>query len=84
MESPINGIIEYLVGTWITERLFEILEDSKLSEFSARAVHLEESHQVLEKRDREIKLQYFRSQHNLIDKGIRETFSSQILRKEAV
>ena len=83
IESPVNGIIEYLVGAWITQKLFEVLEDSKLSEFSARAVHLEESHQVLEQRDKSLKLQYFRSQHNLIDKGIRETFSAQLLRKGA-
>jgi hypothetical protein len=77
-------LIEYLVETWITQKLFEVFEDSKLSEFSARAVHLEESHQVLQQRDRILKFQFFKSQHNLIDKGIRETFSSQILRKEAV
>jgi len=84
VESALPRMIEYLVETWITQKLFEVFEDSKLSEFSARAVHLEESHQVLEQRDKSLKFQFFKSQHNLIDKGIRETFSSQILRKEAV
>jgi len=84
VESAMPKLIEYLVETWITQKLFEVFEDSKLSEFSARAVHLEESHQVLQQRDKMLKFQFFKSQHNLIDKGIRETFSSQILRKEAV
>jgi F-type H+-transporting ATPase subunit gamma len=82
VESETSRIIEYLVETWIAQKLFEVFEDSKLSEFSARAVHLEESHQVLQRRDRSLRFQYFKSQHNLIDKGMRETFSSQLLRKE--
>ena len=81
LESSPERIIEYLVETWITQKLFEVFEDSKLSEFSARAVHLEESHQVLQGRDKSLRFQYFKSQHNLIDKGMRETFSSQLLRK---
>ena len=82
VESPTEKIIEYLVETWIAQKLYEVFEDSKLSEFSARAVHLEESHQVLQRRDKSLRFQYFKSQHNLIDKGMRETFASQLLRKE--
>jgi len=83
IESSLSAIIEYLVGTWVVEKLFEVFEDSKLSEFSARTVHLEESHQVLLQRERLIRFQYFRSRHELIDRGMRETFSSQLLRKRS-
>ncbi len=83
IESSLNNIIEYLVGAWITEKFFEVFEDSKLSEFSARTVHLEESHQVLLQRDRLIRFQYFRSHHEFVDRGMRETFSSQLLRKRS-
>ena len=81
MESSLSDIIEYLVETWITAKLFEVFEDSKLAEFSARTLHLEESHQVLLKEGKMVRFQYFRSRHELIDKGMRETFSAQIIRK---
>jgi len=82
IESSLNSIIEFLLGAWITEKLFEVFEDSKLSEFSARTVHLEESHQVLLQRGRRIQFQYFRSHHDLVDRGMRETFSAQLIRRE--
>ena len=84
LESSLNGIIEYLVETWITAKLFEVFEDSKLAEFSARTLHLEESHQVLLQQGKTIRFQYFRSRHELIDKGMRETFSAQIIRKRKI
>jgi ATP synthase F1 gamma subunit len=82
LESSLDNIIEYLVATWITEKLFEVFEDSKLSEFAARTVHLEESHQVLLQRDKAIRFQYFRSHHELVDRGMRQTFSAQVIRKK--
>jgi ATP synthase F1 gamma subunit len=81
VESSLSSIIEYLLGAWITQRLFEVFEDSKLSEFSARTVHLEESHQFLMQRGRQLRFQYFRSHHDLVDRGMRESFSAQIIRK---
>jgi ATP synthase F1 gamma subunit len=78
IESSLSGIIEYLVSTWITEKLYEVFEDSKLSEFSARTVHLEESYQLLLERGKSIGFQYFRSHHDLVDKGMRETFSAKM------
>jgi len=82
IESSLGSIIEFLLGAWITEKLFEVFEDSKLYEFSARTVHLEESHQVLLQRGRGIQFQYFRSHHDLVDRGMRETFSAQLIRKK--
>jgi len=83
VESPLSSIIEYLVSTWITEKLFQVFEDSKLAEFLARTARLEESYQVLLKRSETARQQYFRSRHEFIDKGMRETFSAQIMRKKA-
>lgn len=82
LESSLGSIIEYLLGVWITYKLFEVFEDSKLSEFSARTVHLEESHQLLLDKDKKIRLQYFRSHHEMIDRGTRETFSAQAVGKK--
>lgn len=81
IESSLDSIIEYLLSEWITHKLFEVFEDSKLSEFSARTVRLEESYQILLRRGKSLKQQYFRSYHEFIDRGMRETFSAQIIRK---
>ncbi len=82
LDSSLNKIIEYLLGAWVMEKLLEVFEDSKLSEFSARTVHLESSHQVLQQRESLMRFQYFRSHHELLDRGMRETFSTQLIRKK--
>jgi ATP synthase F1 gamma subunit len=81
-EGPTDKIIEYLLETWLIEKLHEVFEDSNLSEYSARAVHLEQSHFLLTQRSKGIRLQYFRSHHEQVDKGIREAFSSRVTRKK--
>ncbi|MBI5150398.1 MAG: F0F1 ATP synthase subunit gamma [Candidatus Omnitrophica bacterium] len=83
IESSLQNMIQYLVETWIAQKLYELLEDSKLAEFSARTVHLEESSQLLQERGKGIHSRYLRSWHELIDKGMRDTFSAQIIRRKA-
>ena len=82
IESPIDDIVEYLVETWIVQKLFEVFEDSKLAEFSARTVHLEESYQILLNQGKGIRYQYFRGRHELVDAGMRDIYSAQIVRKK--
>lgn len=81
LESPVEGIIEYLAEVFIEQKLVELLEDSKLSEFAARASHLERSGQELMDKQKYLRAQYFRAYHEIIDKNTRELFSSQILLK---
>jgi F-type H+-transporting ATPase subunit gamma len=81
-EGTTDQIIEYLMEAWMLQKLIEIFEDSNLSEFSARAVHLEQSHHLLTQKSKEIRLQYFRSHHELVDKGIREAYSSRVTRRK--
>jgi ATP synthase F1 gamma subunit len=83
VESAMDNIVEYLVETWLVQKLFEALEDSKLAEFSARTVHLEESYQILLEQGKGIKYEYFRGRHELVDAGMRDIFSAQIVRKKA-
>ena len=64
------------------EKLLEVFEDSNLSEYSARAVHLDQSHHLLVQKSKGIRLQYLRSHHELVDKGIREAFSSRVSRRK--
>ena len=82
IESSLYEMIQYLVETWIVEKLYEIFEESKLAEFSARTVHLEESFQLLQERGKGIRFRYLRSWHELIDKGMRDIFSAQIIRRK--
>ena len=81
LESPEEGIIEYLAETFIEHKLIELFEDSKLSEFAARAVHLEKSGQELVDKKKQLRQQYLHAAHELIDKNTRELFSSQIIIK---
>ncbi len=79
VESPLNDIIDYLAEGLIRQKLIGILEDSKLSEFAARAIHLESSSQELTDKKKKVKSQYFRAYHEMIDKSTRELFSAQII-----
>lgn len=81
-EGKTSAIIEYLMDVWIRQKLLEIFEDSNLSEFAARSVHLDQSHHLLSEKTKAIRLKYFRSRHEVIDKGIRESFSSRVTRRK--
>ncbi|MFH1199360.1 MAG: FoF1 ATP synthase subunit gamma [Candidatus Omnitrophota bacterium] len=81
LESAFNNIIEYLLEAWIIEKLLMVFQDSKLSEFSCRTVRLEESHQVLTEIGTALQLKYFRQRRSVVDKQMRETFSTQLIRK---
>lgn len=77
VESAFKDMIEYLAGMWVASKLFEVFEDSKLAEFAARAMHLEESTQKLQKEHKKLKHQCFRAAHEMVDKSMRESFSSR-------
>ena len=81
VESSFSDIVEYLAGVWVTSKLFELFEDSKLAEFSARAVHLEGSFQKLQKEQKKIRHMFFKAAHEKIDKGMRESFSASKKRR---
>jgi len=83
VESPADHIIEYLVETWIVQKLFEVFEDSKLAELSARTLHLEESYQTLIEQRKGLDHHYFRGRHELVDSEMRDMYSAQIVRKKA-
>jgi len=79
LESSLADIVEYLVYIWVGQKLFEIFGFSRLAEFAARYVHLEESLQKLKTMDSTLRLQYFRVRHELIDRNMRELFSARLL-----
>jgi ATP synthase F1 gamma subunit len=78
-ESKLNDIVEYLVYLWMGQRIYDIFGLSRLSEFAARYVHLEDSLRRLKEMDTKLKLQYFRVRHEIIDQSMRELFSARLL-----
>ncbi len=78
-ESKPGDIVEYLIYLWMGEMLDEIFGLSRLAEFAARFVHLEESSQKLKDMEKKIRLQYFRVRHELIDRNMRELFAARLL-----
>ena len=74
VESRFSDLVEYLSGLWVAAKLYEVFEDSKLAEFSARAMHLEGSYQELEREQKKLKHKTFKAVHERIDKGMRESF----------
>jgi len=77
VESSYDDMVKYLSGVWITSKLYEVFEDSKLAEFSARAMHLEGSLQKIQKEYKKVQHLYNKARHELIDKGMRESFSAK-------
>ena len=77
-ESSPGDSIEYLLYLWMGEKLFEIFGLSRLAEFAARFVHLEESAQKIKDLDKKLRLEYFRVRHELIDRSMRELFAARI------
>lgn len=79
LESNLSDIAEYLISIWMGQKFYEIFGLSRLSEFAARFVHLEESSQKLKDVEKDLRLQYFRVRHELIDRNMRELFSARLL-----
>lgn len=77
IESRLSDVIEYLIFLWMGQSFYEILGYSRLAELSARYVHLEGSAQRLTEVEKKLRLLYFRVRHELIDKSMREIFSSR-------
>lgn len=72
MESPLYGVVEYLVWLWLGEKLVEVLGMSRLAELAARSIHLEGSSQELRRVGRTLRMRYFRARRELIDRNMRE------------
>lgn len=78
LEPSLKEVVEGLVETWVGQLLFGIFWESKLSEWAARVMHLEQSSNEITRSSKEVRHQYFRTLHELSDKGIREIFASKV------
>ncbi len=84
VESSYEDVVAYLAGIWVTSKLFEVFEDGKLAEFGARAMHLEGSLQKVEKEYATTKQKVTKASHELVDKGMRESFAAKSTKKRKV
>lgn len=82
VESTVSSIVEYLVEMWLIYKLCEIFEDSKLAELAARVQQLEQSYDTLSQKRKVLRHRYFRSRRESVDKGMRETFASTLIRRK--
>lgn len=82
MESPPEKAIEYLINLLMGHKFYEILGMSRLAEFAARYIHLEESAHKIKGIDKKTKLEYFRVRHEIVDRGMRELFAGRSLFKK--
>jgi hypothetical protein len=66
----------------VASKLYEVLEASKLAEFSARAMHLEGSVQNVERQQKKLQHMCFKATHERIDKGMRESFAAKSIKRK--
>lgn len=78
-ESRVEDVVEYVVIQWLGARLEQIFALSRLAELGARVLHLEGSYQELMRQGKQLKFQYFRARHEVIDRSMREIFAAQLL-----
>ena len=79
VESSVERIVEYLLFLWLGKRIYEIFTITKLAEFAARFMHLEDCTQQLEDKDKKLKSKYFRMRHEIMDRGMRELFAARLM-----
>jgi ATP synthase F1 gamma subunit len=77
-EPFIDRAADYLLRKWLVHRLYDIFWHSKLSEFAARANHLEGSIKELEDVKKALSFQYFRNKREITDRTLRDIFGGKI------
>ena len=78
LESELADILEYWIYLFLGQKFFQIFGMSRLAELSARFSHLENSKTKIDQLNKELKLQYFRQRHELIDRNMRELFAARL------
>lgn len=79
LESSLEDILGYLIYLFLGNKLYEIFTLSRLAELSARFMHLEDSKTKIEQLNRQLRLQYHRQRHELIDRTMRELFGARLV-----
>lgn len=78
MESAAGDLLEYWMHLYLVQKFSQIFGLSRLAELSARFTHLESSKGKIDQLNKELRLQYFRQRHEIIDRNMRELFSARL------
>jgi ATP synthase F1 gamma subunit len=78
LESSIDDIVEYCTYIMLGYNFLQVFSMARLAELSARFIHLESSKTKIEQLNKDLKLQYFRQKHELIDRNMRELFAARL------
>lgn len=78
LESSLADLLEYWIYLFLGQKFFQIFGLARLAELSARFIHLESSKTKIEQLNKELRLQYFRQRHELIDRNMRELFAARL------
>jgi ATP synthase F1 gamma subunit len=82
MESKMTDLLEYWMYLYLGQKFYQIFGLSRLAELSARFTHLETSKGKIDTLNKDLKLQYFRQRHEMIDRNMRELFSARLAFKQ--
>lgn len=77
-ESPVGDVLEYWTYLFLGQKFFQAFGMARLAELAARFSHLENSKGKVDGLNKELRLQYFRQRHEMIDKNIRELFCARL------
>lgn len=77
-ESSVDDLLTYWMHLYLGQKFFQVFGQSRLAELSARFTHLESSKGKVDQLNKELKLQYFRQRHELIDRNMRELFAARL------
>jgi len=81
MESRPEDILQYWIYLYLGQKFYQIFGLSRLAELSARFSHLESSKTKIDQLNKDLRLQYFRQRHEMIDKNMRELFAARLVFK---
>jgi F0F1-type ATP synthase gamma subunit len=70
-----------LLYLFIGQKIYEILGLSRLAEYAARYIHLEESTDKITEDIKKLKLKYFKIRHEIIDQQMRELSAAKAIFK---
>jgi ATP synthase F1 gamma subunit len=82
VESKVGDLLEYWTHLYLGQKFYQIFGLARLAELSARFTHLETSKGKIDTLNKELRLQYFRQRHEMIDRNMRELFSARLAFKQ--
>lgn len=78
-ESSPSDIVEYLGYLLIGQQIYEIFGLSRLAEYAARYIHLEESTDRVKEDIKKLQRKYFKIRHEIIDQQMRELSAAKAI-----